>query len=81
MAITTIMIRTYSHAIPGGFADGGGTVAVTSGASGPAAGTTTPFSPLTAKGENATVFASKYVKSVSFDSTDCSLICIEVAEG
>ncbi len=68
MAIISIMIRTYSHAIPGGFADGGGTVAVTSGAavavpSGPAAGTTTPFSPLTAKGDNASVLASKYVKS------------------
>ena len=75
MAIISIMIRTYSHAIPGGFADGGGTVTVTSGASGPAAGTTTPFSPLTAKGENAFVPASKYCWCLKmFNPYDTNLV-------
>ncbi len=57
--MTTIMIRTYNHVKSGGFAGiTGGTVTVTSGTVGPAAGTATPFSPLTAKGENASVLAS-----------------------
>gem|GEM_PF-5216270 len=76
MAIISIMIRTYSHVKSGGFADGGGTVTVSSGAAGPAVGTTTPLSPLTAKGDKASVLASKYVISGSFDSTDIETIKI-----